>query len=59
MFSLLRRHNPGMVLVVGVAMGLALVFPTTFLRTHATGPGHPRIGLFFMVYAMLLSSRAS
>lgn len=52
MFSLLRRHNPGMVLVVGVAMGLALVFPTTFLRTHATDLGIARIGLFFMVYAM-------
>jgi predicted MFS family arabinose efflux permease len=52
MFRLLRRHSPGMVLVVGVAMGVALGFPTTFLRPHARDLGIPRIGLFFMVYAI-------
>jgi MFS family permease len=52
MFSLLRRHNPGTVLAVGVAMGAALGLPTTFLRTHATQLGIPRMGLFFMVYAV-------
>jgi MFS family permease len=52
MFSLLRRHNPGMVLVVSVAMGMGLGLPPTFLRTHATDLGIPRIGLFFLVYAV-------
>ena len=52
LWSLLRRHNPGMILVVGVAMGVGLGLPGTFLRTYAAELGIPRIGVFFLVYAV-------
>jgi MFS family permease len=52
LLGLLRRHNPGVVLVVGVAMGAGLGLPSTFLRTYAAELGIPRIGLFFLVYAL-------
>ncbi len=50
LWSLLRRHRPGTVLVVGIAMGLGLGLPQTFLRTYAAQLQIPRIGLFFLVY---------
>ncbi len=50
--TLLRRHNPGLVLIIGVAMGVGLGLPGTFLRTYAAGLGISRIGLFFLVYAV-------
>ncbi|MCE5269430.1 MAG: MFS transporter, partial [Planctomycetaceae bacterium] len=50
--SLLRRYNPGVVLAVGVAMGIGLGLPATFLRPYANGLHIPRIGVFFMVYAV-------
>ncbi len=50
--TLLRRHNPGIVLAIGVAMGMGLGLPTTFLRTYAAGLNITRIGLFFTVYAV-------
>jgi MFS family permease len=40
-----------MVLVIGVAMGIALGLPTTFVRTYAGTLGIAKIGLFFGVYA--------
>lgn len=49
--TLLRQHASGTVLVVGVAMGLGLGLPQTFLRTYAAELDIPRIGLFFLVYA--------
>ncbi len=52
LLSLLRRHHPGVVLAVGVAMGIGLGLPAVFLRTYAADLGIPRIGLFFMVYAV-------
>ena len=52
LLSILRRHNPGLVLAVGVAMGIGLGLPSTFLRPFAAELGIPRIGLFFMVYAI-------
>lgn len=52
LFTLLRRHNPGVVLAIGVAMGVGLGLPGTFLRTYAAELGIPRIGLFFLVYAI-------
>ncbi len=52
LWSLFRRHRPGMVLVVGVAMGLGLGLPQTFLRTYAADLEIPRIGLFFLVYCV-------
>ncbi len=52
LLSVLRRHNPGLILMVGVAMGIGLGLPSTFLRPFAAELGIPRIGLFFMVYAV-------
>ena len=49
---IVRRHQPGIVLLVGVATGAALVIPATFLRTFAAELDIPRIGLFFTVVAM-------
>ncbi len=48
---LLRRYHPGTVLMVGIAMGIAIGFPNTFLRTFSADLAIPRIGLFFGVYA--------
>jgi MFS family permease len=52
LLSIVRRHNPGVVLAVGVAMGIGLGLPSTFLRPYAAELGIPRIGLFFLVYAV-------
>lgn len=49
--GLVRRYQPGMVLVVAVAVGAALALPATFLRTFAAELNIPRIGLFFTVCA--------
>jgi MFS family permease len=49
--TLLRRYNPGLVLIVGVAMGVGLGLPDTFLRPYAAGLGISRMSLFFFVYA--------
>jgi Major Facilitator Superfamily len=51
LLTLLRRHSPGIILVIGMAMGMGLGLPTIFLRTYATELGIPRIGLFFFVYS--------
>jgi len=51
LWTLLRRFHPGMVLVIGVAMGVGLGLPATFLRTYAVELGIAKIGLFFGVYA--------
>ena len=48
---LLRRYQPGTVLLVGVAMGVGLGLPGTFLRTYAAELDISRIGAFFAVYA--------
>jgi MFS family permease len=48
---LLRRYNPGTVLLVGIAMGAGIGLPGVFLRTYAAGLDISRIGLFFAVYA--------
>jgi MFS family permease len=50
LWGLLRRHRPGTILLVGIAMGLGLGLPQTFLRTYAAQLAIPRIGLFFLVY---------
>ena len=52
LLQVVRRYQPGMVLLVGVATGVALVLPTTFLRTFAAELDIPRIGLFFSVVAV-------
>jgi MFS family permease len=50
-WGVLRRYHPGAVLVVGIASGIGLGIPQTFLRTYAAELGLARIGLFFGVYA--------
>ncbi|MEE8450866.1 MAG: MFS transporter [Thermoguttaceae bacterium] len=52
LLELLRRYHPGSVLLVGVAMGIALGLPTTFLRMFAAELQISRIGVFFGVYAL-------
>jgi len=47
----LRRYRPGKVFVVGIAMGIGLGLPGTFLATYVAELGLPGIGLFFGVYA--------
>ena len=49
--QLIARYHPGIVLLVGVAMGVGLGLPGTFLRTYAASLDIPRIGVFFGIYA--------
>ena len=51
LFWLLRRYQPGTVLLVSAAMGMGIGLPGTFLRTYAAELGISQIGLFFAVYA--------
>lgn len=50
--TLLRMHQPGFVLAVGVATGAALSLPQTFLRTYAADLHITRISVFFTVVAV-------
>jgi MFS family permease len=52
LLALIYRYSPGVILAIGVAMGMGLGLPSTFLRTYAAELGIPRIGLFFVVYAV-------
>jgi MFS family permease len=52
LLSLIRRYSPRAILTVGVAMGMGLGLPSTFLRTYATELGVPRIAMFFLVYSI-------
>jgi len=49
---ILRRYQPGPLLLVGVALGVALSLPSTFLPTMAAQLHIPRIGLFFTIYSI-------
>ena len=51
LFWIIRRYHPGTVLLVGVAMGVGISLPSTFLRTYAAELGIAKIGLFFAVYS--------
>ncbi len=48
---IVRRYQPGSILLVGAAMGAGVAIPATFLRPYAAELGIPRIALFFTVYA--------
>lgn len=50
-FRVLREYQPGVVLLIGVASGIGLGLPQTFLRAYATELEIKHIGLFFLVYA--------
>ncbi|MBN1395184.1 MAG: MFS transporter [Pirellulales bacterium] len=52
LLAIFRRHNPGVVLAVGVALGIGTGLPATFLRPFAAELNIPRIGLFFTVYSL-------
>jgi len=49
---LIRRYHPGPVLVMGMAVGIGVALPTTFLPTYAAQLGLERIGVFFTFYAI-------
>ena len=49
---LLRRYQPGMVLLVGIAGGAAISLPPTFLRPYAAELNITRIGVYFTVCAL-------
>ncbi|MBN1591516.1 MAG: MFS transporter [Pirellulales bacterium] len=51
MAKLLWRYSPRFVLLVGVATGVALGLPGTFLRTFTAELGIARMATFFGVYA--------
>lgn len=51
LWAIVWRYHPGMVFAVGVAMGVGLGLPGTFLRTYADVLGIQRISLFFFIYA--------
>ena len=50
-FALVRRYQPGFVLVIAVVSGVALSLPQTFLRTYAAELNIGRIGVFFTTVA--------
>jgi MFS family permease len=52
LWGLIRRYHPGRIMIMGVAMGIGLGLPATFLRTFAAELDIPRIGLFFTAYAV-------
>lgn len=49
---LLRRYNPGVVLLVAAAVGAGINVPSTFLPPFTQGLDIPTVGLFFSVYAV-------
>jgi MFS family permease len=51
MASLLWRYSPRVVLLVGVAAGVALGLPSTFVRTFGREVGIPTMSSFFAAYA--------
>lgn len=48
---LVRRYHPGVLLLVGMAVGIGAGLPTAFLRPYAESLGIPGIWTFFWVYA--------
>ena len=56
MWWLLKRYHPGVILMVGVAMGLAIGIPFYFLRPFTERLGIPGIRGFFLVYASVAFS---
>jgi hypothetical protein len=49
--AVLRRYNPGLILLVAAAVGIVLGLPNTFLNAYAHELGISRIKIFFLVYA--------
>lgn len=51
LWAILRRYHPGVVLLVGVGMGVALGLPSSFLRAYTAELEIERIKTFFIIYA--------
>jgi MFS family permease len=51
--GLLRRYHPGIMLLVGAAVGAGVSLPNTFLRTFAAEREIHQIGIFFATYALV------
>lgn len=51
-WAVLRRYQPGLILLVAAAAGVGLNLPSTFLRAMAAERGVASIGTFFSVYAV-------
>ncbi len=49
--SVLQRYQPGTVLLVGIAGGVAISVPPTFLRPYAAELHITRMGVYFTVWA--------
>ncbi len=48
---LVRRYNPGFLLLVAIVVGGGITIPHTFLRTFAAERDISQIGFYFIVYA--------
>lgn len=53
MLKIIQRYHPGMILLVGIAMGIGISIPFSFLRTFAADLGIDNIRVFFLVYAIV------
>ncbi|MEQ8789430.1 MAG: MFS transporter [Pirellulaceae bacterium] len=51
-WALVRRYNPGFVLLVAIAVGAGISMPNTFLRPFTEELGISTVGVFFSVYAV-------
>jgi MFS family permease len=52
LWQVLRKHNPGVVLMVALVGGMVFQIPNAFLRTYTADLHIPRIGLFFTLCAI-------
>ena len=53
LLRIIRRYHPGSILIVGVAMGIGIGIPFSFLRTFAAELGINQIRGYFLVYAFV------
>lgn len=51
--SIVRKHHPGFLLVVGMAMGLGISLPHSFLRPYVKEIGIDELKTFFLCYAIV------
>jgi MFS family permease len=49
---LVQRYHPGALMLVGVALGIGVGLPATFLRTFTADLGIPKIQLYFLTYTV-------
>lgn len=50
---IVRKHHPGFLLVVGIAMGLGISLPHAFLRPYTVEVGINELKTFFLVYSVV------